>query len=197
MCSARTTLAEVFSPPLLEAVAAAPPEAATGGITLGSSLLLSLLTWLTLGVLPDEVNIIMHPIGFAGWIGLLVTSMNLLPIGQLDGGHVAYALFGRRQIWVSRAAVLSILALGLTRWWEGWLIWGLLLLLLGLNHPPPLEPEVPLDRKRKWLGWAVLVVFALTFIPVPFSFHETEAYHEHAFPTPSSPSKASRNGGPP
>ena len=173
-----------------------PPEAATGGITLGSSLLLRLLTWLTLGVLPDEVNIIMHPIGFAGWIGLLVTSMNLLPIGQLDGGHVAYALFGRRQIWVSRAAVLSILALGLTRWWDGWLIWGLLLLLLGLNHPPPLEPEVPLDPKRKWLGWAVFVVFALTFIPIPFSFHETEAYHERAFPTPSS-SKASRNGGPP
>lgn len=174
-----------------------PPGSATGGITLGSSLLLSLLTWLTLGLLPDEANIIMHPVGFAGWIGLFVTSINLLPIGQLDGGHVAYALFGRKQIWVSRAAVISILALGLMRWWDGWLIWGILLLLLGLGHPPPLEQGMPLDMKRKRLGWAVLIVLVMTFTPVPFSFEETVAYHERSLPTPSPPDKANKNGGPP
>lgn len=174
-----------------------PSDAGTGGIALGSSLLLALLTWLTLGVLPDEANIVMHPIGFAGWIGLFVTSMNLLPIGQLDGGHVAYALLGRRHIWVSRLAIAALFALGLARWWDGWLVWGLLLLVLGLRHPPPLEAETPLDAPRKWLGGMVLVILILTFIPVPFSFQEVQPQAERVLPMPIPAGGAPTNGGPP
>ncbi len=149
-------------------------EGMGGGITLGSSLLLSFLSRITLGSLPEEANIVMHPIAFAGWIGLLVTAMNLLPVGQLDGGHVAYALFGRRHFWVSRLALVVILSFGFMGWWYGWLVWGVLLLLLGMGHPPPLDPNVPLDTKRRLLGWFMIAVLAITFIPAPFSIQETE-----------------------
>ena len=165
----------------------APQEPSGGGITLGSSLLLSALSKFTLGVLPDDANIVLHPIGFAGWIGLLVTAMNLLPAGQLDGGHVTYALFGQRYIWVSRLTVLSILTLGVMRWWDGWLIWGLLLLFMGVRHPLPLDPDTPLDAKRKFLGWFLLATLAVTFIPVPFSFQEAEVEEEEQRYAPEAP----------
>ena len=158
-----------------------------GGITLGSSIFLRFLSQLTLGLLPDEANIIMHPIGFAGWIGLFITALNLIPVGQLDGGHVAYALFGQRHIWVSRLSLATILALGLTRYWDGWLIWGALLLFMGVRHPPPLDPVTPLDLKRKLVGWFVLVVLVLTFIPAPFSIHQPKPRQERLTPKPPRP----------
>lgn len=167
------------------------------GIALGSSLLLSFLSWITLGLLPEEANILMHPIGFAGWIGLLVTALNLIPVGQLDGGHVAYALFGQKHIWVSRLALAAILALGLMRWWDGWLIWGLLLILMGVRHPPPQDPYLPLDLKRKCIGWFMLAILAVTFIPVPFSVPEPKAREERLIPKQAFPlPEASVNGGP-
>jgi membrane-associated protease RseP (regulator of RpoE activity) len=156
----------------------APQNSAAGGITLGSSLLLSFLSKVTLGVNADDANIMLHPIGFAGWIGLLVTAMNLLPAGQLDGGHVTYALFGRRYIWISRLTVITLLTLGILRWWDGWLIWGILLLFMGVRHPPPVDPDTPLDAKRKFLGWFLLATLAVTFTPVPFSFPEPETREE-------------------
>ncbi len=174
-----------------------PDEGTTGGVALGSSLLLSFLSRVTLGLLPEQANIVMHPIGFAGWIGLLVTAMNLLPIGQLDGGHVVYALFGRKAIWVSRSALVLILALGVLRLWDGWLIWGVLLLVLGVRHPPPLDPHTPLDFKRQVVAWLTLAVFAVTFIPVPFSFHEPDTREERLIPTPPTPPVEARTIGVP
>ena len=138
------------------------------GMSLGSSLLLSLLSWLVVGPIPEGYDIVIHPVGFAGWIGLLVTSLNLLPIGQLDGGHVAYALLGERQNKISRYVFLAILALGIFGW-QGWLIWTLLLFIMGFRHPAPVEWWVPLDRKRQVIGWVAVAVFVLTFIPIPFS----------------------------
>ena len=138
------------------------------GMSLGSSLLLSLLSRLVVGPIPNGYDIVIHPVGFAGWIGLLVTSLNLLPIGQLDGGHVAYALLGERQNKISRYVFLAILALGIFGW-QGWLLWSLLLFIMGFRHPTPLEWWVPLDRKRQVIGWVAVAVFVLTFIPVPFS----------------------------
>ena len=171
-------------------------EGTAGGVTLGSSLLLSFLSRATLGLLPDEANIVMHPIGFAGWIGLLVTAMNLLPVGQLDGGHVIYALFGRKAVWISRSALALILALGLMRLWDGWLIWGLLLLVMGVRHPPPLDPHTPLDFKRRVVAWLTLAIMAVTFIPVPFSVQEPKAPEERLMPTPATPPVEARvNGG--
>jgi len=146
-----------------------PEPGAEGSVSLGSSLLLRFLSHITLGVLPEQANVILHPIAFAGWIGLFVTALNLLPIGQLDGGHVVYALFGRKHIWISRLALGSILALGILRWWYGWLVWGALLLLMGVHHPSPLDPDTPLDLKRRLAGWLTLIILAITFIPVPFS----------------------------
>lgn len=160
----------------------APQDSSGGGMVLGSSLLLSFLSKITLGVLPDDANIVLHPVGFAGWIGLLVTAMNLLPAGQLDGGHVTYALFGRRYIWVSRLTVAVILTLGVTRLWDGWLVWGILLLFMGVRHPPPVDPDTPLDAKRKFLGWFLLGTLAVTFIPVPFSFQEPDKREERREP---------------
>ncbi len=138
------------------------------GLTLGSSLLLSLISWLIVGPLPAGFDIVIHPVGFAGWIGLLVTSLNLLPIGQLDGGHVAYALLGEKQNTISKYVFLVLLALGIFGW-QGWLLWSLLLFIMGFRHPPPMDRWIPLDRTRKIIGWLTVAIFALTFIPIPFS----------------------------
>ena len=174
-----------------------PDDGVGGGISLGSSLLLSFLSQITLGLLPDEANVIMHPIGFAGWIGLFVTALNLLPVGQLDGGHVVYALFGQRHIWVSRLALVLILTLGLMRWWDGWLIWGVLLLFLGVRHPPPLDPYTPLDLKRKIMAWVTLAILVVTFIPAPFSIQEPKVREERLMPKPTNtPLEERTNGGP-
>jgi membrane-associated protease RseP (regulator of RpoE activity) len=144
-------------------------DAAGGeGMTLGTSIILSAMTSLILGNLPDTHQVILHPLGFAGWIGLLVTSMNLIPVGQLDGGHIAYAVFGRRTRHISRAVLLGMLVLGI---WASsmWLMWALILfLLLGVRHPAPLDYDMPLDRRRRILGLCMLAVFVLTFVPVPF-----------------------------
>jgi len=159
-----------------------PQDSSGSGMILGSSLLLSFLSKITLGILPDDANIVLHPIGSAGWVGLFVTAMNLLPAGQLDGGHVTYALFGRKYIWVSRLTVFAILTLGVTRLWDGWLIWGILLLFMGVRHPPPIDPDTPLDPKRKFMGWFLLATLAVTFIPVPISFQEPEPSEERREP---------------
>lgn len=136
---------------------------------LGSSLLVTLLSKIFLGDLPEGVDVIIHPIGFAGWIGLLVTALNLLPIGQLDGGHICYAFFGEWHKLISRVVFLSLLAFGF--FWQGWFMWSAFLILMGLNHPPPMDPFTPLDRKRKVIAWIALILFIFIFIPVPFYFY--------------------------
>ena len=138
------------------------------GTTLGDSVLLWLINRVVVGPIPPGYDVVIHPVGFAGWIGLLVTSLNLLPVGQLDGGHVVYALLGERQNRISKFVFVGLLVLGVLGW-EGWLVWGVLLLIMGFRHPPPVEWWVPLDRKRKIIGWLTIAVFILTFIPVPFS----------------------------
>ena len=141
-----------------------PPES---GITLGSSILFYIFTWIIYGSLPDTTGLILHPMAFSGWIGLLVTAINLIPVGQLDGGHVAYAVLGRKQHILSKLMVLSLVIMGLTGW-SGWLIWAALLMIMGMRHPPVVYDWIPLDEKRKVIGWITLAVFVLTFTPVPF-----------------------------
>ena len=138
------------------------------GFTLGTSLFLEFLTWMIFGNLPENYQVIVHPLGFAGWIGLLVTSLNLIPVGQLDGGHIAYAVFGRKTKIISSAVLISMLGLGV---WGSrmWLFWALILLVfLGTKHPPPVDFDSPLDSKRKVVGGIMLFIFIVTFIPVPF-----------------------------
>jgi membrane-associated protease RseP (regulator of RpoE activity) len=139
---------------------------APGTFVFGESLLFSFLSNITLGTIPEGYDILLHPIAFAGWIGLFVTSMNLIPVGQLDGGHIAYALLGEKHKRFSFILVVLMAVLGIFLW-EGWIVWSLLLLVLGLRHPPVIYWEVPLDRKRAFIGWLSLIIFILTFNPVP------------------------------
>ncbi len=159
-----------------------------GGLILGDSIIFSLLSRVILGTPPEGKDVLLHPVAFAGWIGMFVTSMNLLPIGQLDGGHIAYALWGtknHRRLSYTLATVLAVA--GIARLylysdffsspffdflkrnlWEGWTIWAFLLFILGLDHPPIIYWEEPLSRGRKLIGWTALFIFILTFTPVPF-----------------------------
>ncbi len=113
---------------------------------------------------------------FAGWLGLFITALNLLPVGQLDGGHVTYALFGRWHRTISRLFVLGCIlmvaipfALG-TSYWAGWLFWAVLLFALGLGHPVTADADTPLDPMRRFAAWATIALFIVTFCPVPLSF---------------------------
>lgn len=133
----------------------------------GESLLFAGLRWLFHGELGPDQFLHLHPFALAAWFGLLATSLNLLPLGQLDGGHVLYAAVGARQ---RRLAVPLWLALGALGWfWPGWLLWCLLTLLLRLHHPPVVDEQVPLDRRRRAVAWLTLVLFLLSFMPVPVS----------------------------
>lgn len=136
-------------------------------ITLGEPLLFKLLSWLAMGPMTPEQNVILHPVAFAGWIGLLVTNINLIPVGQLDGGHVSYALFGERSRQIAKVFYVFLIIFGLTSWY-GWLLWVVLLYFMGFGHPPPLQYWVPLDRKRRYIGYLTVAVFILTFMPAPF-----------------------------
>lgn len=144
-------------------------EGLEGAMRLGDSLLFSFLSKTINGPAPEGFDIVLHPVAFAGWIGLFITSLNLLPIGQLDGGHIAFALLGGRQRYVSIALVLLMAFLGLF-YWAGWSIWAALMVILGLRHPPVMFWESPLDAKRKLAGWAALFIFVITFIPAPFTY---------------------------
>ena len=138
------------------------------GIILGDSLLMKFLTVMVFPNLADGQDVLLHPIAFAGWIGLLVTMLNLLPIGQLDGGHIAYAMLGERQGLVGRIALLALLPLSLLS--LNWLVWGILIIVLmrTAKHPPIQDLHTPLSRENKQVGYACLVIFILCFIPTPF-----------------------------
>jgi membrane-associated protease RseP (regulator of RpoE activity) len=145
-------------------------------IVLGDSLLFQILGWLVIGPIPSAYDLLLHPMAFAGWIGLFVTFINLFPVGQLDGGHIAYALLGKWHRWLSLALIGAFLTGGIVPSiisghieFNNWLVWGILLLILGPKHPPILFPDVPLDRTRKAVGMLALIIFILTFIPVPVS----------------------------
>jgi membrane-associated protease RseP (regulator of RpoE activity) len=136
----------------------------------GDSLLTWAARWIVVGELKPGTDVILHPVAFAAWLGLLVTALNLVPVGQLDGGHVLYALFGRRgALFVARLVSSGLLLAGLFLSWN-WLIWWFLSrFVVGLGHPPALVEE-PLDGGRRAVAWASLALFVATFVPVPVSF---------------------------
>jgi membrane-associated protease RseP (regulator of RpoE activity) len=146
----------------------APVSNGAGSFTFGESLLFAGLSRLIVGPMPANYNVVLNPVAFAGWIGFFVTSLNLIPVGQLDGGHIAYALLGERHTNLSRVLIGVLVLLGVLTW-EGWMVWAVLLIILGFRHPPIMYSTIPLDPKRKLIGWAALIIFVLTFIPVPVS----------------------------
>jgi membrane-associated protease RseP (regulator of RpoE activity) len=148
-------------------LAVAPqPEDANGLILLpGRCLAISLVTWLFHGRLAPGLVLDLHPVALAAWLGLLATSINLLPLGQLDGGHILYAATGRLQ---RRVAFPLWVVLGLMGfYWAGWLLWCVIVMLIGLYHPPVYDESEPLDRRRRILAWLALAMLILCFMPVP------------------------------
>ncbi|HEX3033590.1 MAG TPA: site-2 protease family protein [Thermodesulfobacteriota bacterium] len=169
-----------------------------GGIALGTPLIFSFLSDVVVGKIPEGYDILLHPVAFAGWIGLFVTALNLIPSGQLDGGHIMYSLLSRK--WYRRTSLLMIFVLftlGMgTRpiidllhflWegtafgsyedtlifegWPGWFLWAVILSVMSPRHPPTMDDELSLDAKRKLLGVIALLVFAGCFTPVPISIY--------------------------
>ena len=141
-----------------------PRIAAEGQV--GSSLL---IRWLVDVIIPHGPNqaVALSPVAIAAWFGLLVTGFNLLPLGQLDGGHIAYAALGNTARPLGTAAFAALLVMGFTTW-SGWWTWAFFALLTGLGHPEPLNNITPLDGGRKFVGLLTLGLFFLLFTPKPF-----------------------------
>ncbi|AGC48603.1 M50 family peptidase [Myxococcus stipitatus DSM 14675] len=146
----------------------APEETFQGVQTVfGDSLLMKGLTWLALGPVPEGKDVLVHPVVIAGWFGLLVTLLNLMPIGQLDGGHLAFALLGRHAHWVGRgmAALLLFLTLFVTASWGLWLL--VTSKVVGFGHPEVMEPGAPLSPSRKLICALCLLALIGCAMPVP------------------------------
>jgi membrane-associated protease RseP (regulator of RpoE activity) len=135
---------------------------------LGDPLLFKILIYLMGKHIPPGGDLLLHPIGFAGWVGLLITSLNLIPIGQLDGGHVLYALLRKKANLIARillaAAAFAVIFFGLYMW----LLMIFLLILMGPVHPPTADDEEPLGWPRIILGWLTLAFIPIGFTPMPF-----------------------------
>ncbi len=138
---------------------------------LGPSILSVLLHRLVLGPMPaDGAGIALHPVATAAWFGFFVTALNLIPAGQLDGGHIVYALFGRRHALISKAAVGVLVLLGFLFGSVNWLVWAALIVgVMGFHHGPTMDDITPLDRRRRALGLFALVLLVLLLPPVPLS----------------------------
>jgi membrane-associated protease RseP (regulator of RpoE activity) len=169
---------------------ALPPAGLEGAISFGDSLITWGIQSLMIGPVPEGHVVWIHPVGFAGWVGLFVTMLNLAPAGSLDGGHITYALLGRRQWWIAPAAVLAVVVLGLlvASWWFYILVFWVFLYLAYvlvarlffrvriplsnlyrgrmLRHPP-VPDEEPLDALRAAVGWFCFILFLLCFVPAP------------------------------
>jgi hypothetical protein len=139
-----------------------------GAMSLGDSVLMNLLcTWL-LPTPPAGFDYLLSEGAFAGWVGLLVTAINLLPVGQLDGGHIVYALFHRHQRRFGWIAWFALVAMGFL--WPGWWIFAAFGLAFGVTHPPTLDDQQPLGRTAVILGIVALIIFVVSLTPAPFPF---------------------------
>jgi membrane-associated protease RseP (regulator of RpoE activity) len=141
------------------------------GVELGEPLLFKFASTMIWGSPPEGYSLNMHPMAFAAWFGLLATALNLFPIGQLDGGHISYAVFGRKSSHITLVMVLA--AVVMTYFSPSWMVWtGLMiamLFLFGRHHPRTFDEHEPLDRQRIILAIAALIIFVLCFTPVPIS----------------------------
>lgn len=149
------------------------------GVQVGCSFLLALLARIALGA--DTIQghqLILHPLAFAGWLGLFVTALNLLPVGQLDGGHIAHALFGsRRGHMISVGALITLFALALFVW-PGLMMWALIVwFIAGTRDVPALDDITPLNSARRALGWFAFLLLAAIMIPVPHALYPSFGIH--------------------
>lgn len=131
----------------------------------GGGLLWHLASRLFHGPLPAGTILNLHPLALAAWLGLFATMLNLLPLGQLDGGHILYAALGKTQRRLAWPLWIALCALGLV--WPGFLVWSAITLLVGVRHPPVVDESAPLGRARQWLALGALLLFVVCFMPVP------------------------------
>jgi len=136
---------------------------------LGEPLLFKLLIYLTFGPLKATEDVLLHPLAYAGWVGMFITALNLVPIGQLDGGHILYALLRRRAHLVAVALLLAVLVCVVVFGYWGWSVMIFLLVLMGPRHPPTADDDMPLGTGRTVLGWLTLTFVVLGFTPEPFN----------------------------
>lgn len=145
---------------------------AGGHIVFGDSLLMRFLVYLSFGRIPPGMDVFIHPVALAGWVGLFVTALNLFPVGQLDGGRIAYALFGRRHRMVGYLTVSGLVALGAITWSPNWVVWAaLVFLFVGFRHSPPLDDVTPLTPARRLLGYLCLILLILLIPPIPIQLN--------------------------
>ncbi len=149
----------------INASAVKPIPSESGFMLFGESMLFKFISYLVKGPIPDEGALFISSTAFAGWVGILVTMFNLLPLGQLDGGRIVYALIGNWQKVVSRLVIFGLLILSL--YWPGWLLWMIIGLFLRPTHPPTVMDEIPLGRGRGLIGILSIVAFIVCFIPIP------------------------------
>ena len=142
-----------------------PAPASLGGITPFMYWLKYFFTGRPIPI--GATDVFISPVAFAGWAGLLVTALNLIPAGTLDGGHVVYSWLGEKAAKAFPYILLALFALGI--YWNGWWIWAILLLWLGRVHAEPLDQITPLDPNRRVVALLVILIFILTFSPVPFA----------------------------
>jgi len=159
-------------PFLLYGMAHSQPMPAVSGnrelLLLGHCLAIDLAARLFHGPLPLGTAFNLHPAALAAWLGLFATALNLLPLGQLDGGHILYATIGRAQRRFVLPLWLGLALLGY--FWPGWLLWCVIVLVIGLYHPPVYDESEPLDGKRRALAWVALLLFVLCFMPAPIAY---------------------------
>ncbi|MEO7144999.1 MAG: site-2 protease family protein [Bryobacteraceae bacterium] len=141
-----------------------PGIAGRGELAFGTPAILRAVEWLMFPGVP-VTDIYLSPVARGAWVGLLATALNLLPIGQLDGGHILYAFAGERCRWLSRVFVAALVPLGLFHSYS-WLVWAALLLLFGMRHPA-IYDAAPVGRTRTVLGWVALAIFLLSFTASP------------------------------
>jgi membrane-associated protease RseP (regulator of RpoE activity) len=151
------------------ALSTVAPMQGQSGLFLGEPLLLKAVAWMVFGSLPDTQTLVLHPVAFAAWFGLLATALNLFPVGQLDGGHISYAVLGRRSTYVTIAMIF--VAIFLSYQSASWIVWTVvvtgMLFAFGVRHPPVIDEDVPLDTTRKVLAIVAAIIFALCFTPAP------------------------------
>ncbi len=148
-------------------VAIFPSDAA--GLELGEPLLFQFASWIAWGEVPDGYTVNLHPVAFAAWFGMLATALNLFPIGQLDGGHIAYAVLGRKSSYVTLAMIpCGLVLMTFSASWTVWLVVTIaMLFMFGRHHPRTFDEAVPLDQSRKLLALFAVLMFVLCFTPAP------------------------------
>jgi len=163
------------------------------GLELGEPLLFKLASWLLWGATPQGYSLNLHPMAFAAWWGLLATALNLFPIGQLDGGHISYAVLGSRSSYVT--LLMVGVAIALSYFAMSWRVWTALMIamlfLFGRHHPRVFDEEVPLDRNRRWLALGALAMFVVCFTPAPIQLIDlvrTDSQHVERIDVDDDPS---------